>query len=164
MKLDKRKILIIIGSTVVVAGVGYFTYTKIRNKKEINAIHAALDGAVGSYGSIEDFADVFSGDSYINDMKSKYKNLIFLKPEFVTAYRKQLYDAIQYWGTDENAIKDVFRKMKDRLHIAQVAASYQRNYGENLLDALKGEMDVDDKEMRDLRDIMINKYAFRVSK
>jgi len=97
-------------------------------------------------------------------MKSKYDNLIFLKPQYITENRKKLYDAIQYWGTDESTIKEVFRKLKDRLHIAQVAASYQKNYGENLLDALKGEMDVNDKEMKELRDIMINKYAFRVSK
>jgi len=164
MAINKRNILIVASSILVASGVGYIAYTKIRNKGEINKIHAALDGASGSYGSIEDFANVFAGNTYVNDMKTKYKNLIMLKDDYVTALRLSLYKAIQYWGTDEAKIKDVFNKLKDRVAIAQVAASYQKYYGENLLDALKGEMDVGTQEMRDLKDIIIRKYAFRVNK
>ena len=162
--MNKRNILIVTSSVLVASGLSYVVYTKFRNSNEINAIHAALDGAEGSYGSIEDFANVFAGDTYLNDMKTKHKNLIMLKDEYVTQFRKVLYDAIRYFGTDEDAIKDIFNKLKDRVAIAQVAASYQKKYGENLLDALKGEMDVDDQEMKDLKDIMIRKYAFRVNK
>jgi hypothetical protein len=164
MKLNKRKILIIAGSTVAVAGVTYFIYTRFRNKKEINEIHAILDSGTGRFGSVEDFSDVFSGTTYVNDMKLAHQNLILLKNDFVEMYRKALYNAIQYWGTDENAVKDVFRKLKDRVHIAQVAASYQINYGENLLDALKGEMDEDSEEMKEIFETMKNKPAYRIAK
>lgn len=162
--MKKRNILILTSSIALVSVGGFVIYTKYRNNNEINTIHAELDGAEGSYGSIEDFADVFSGDTYVKDMKTKHRNIIMLKDEYVTNYRTALYNAIQYWGTDEAVLKDVFRKLKDRVAIAQVAASYQKHYNENLLDALKGEMDVDTQEMKDLKDIIISKYAFRVNK
>lgn len=164
MKINKRNIIIIGSSVLVASSVGYYIYAKIRNKREINEIHAALDGKVGAYGSIEDFADVFSGETYVNEKKAQHPNLILLKGEYITAYRKALNNAISGFGTDEDAIKGVFRKLKDRVQIAQVADSYQRNYKENLLDALMGDMDPDDQEMKDLKDIMINKLAYRVSK
>ena len=68
--------------------------------------------------------------------------------------------AIIIEGDDEEAIKDVFRKLKDRVQVAEVSESYQKNYGENLLDALLGEMDADDKEMKDILGMMINKLAY----
>lgn len=162
--MNKRKILIISSSVLVAGGLGYYIYTRFRNKKEIREIHAKLDGREGAYGSIEDFAEVFSGTPYINDMKAKHKNLILLRDEPITAFRMQLNDAIAGLGTDEDAIKGVFRTLKDRVHMAQVAASYQKHYNENLLDALKGEMDVDDSEMKELLEIMMSKPAFRTSK
>lgn len=164
MGLNKRKIFIIASSALVVGGVGYFIYSKFRNKNEIARIHAALDGRENAYGTIEDFADVFNGLPYIKDMKAKNPNIILLIPDYVTVYRKALHQAISGAGTDESAIKNIFRKLRDKVQIAQVADSYQRNYSENLLDALKGDMDVDDEEMRELNDIMISKPAFRVSK
>ena len=160
----KTKILIGISSALIASGLGYFAYSKIRNKREINLIHAKLDGRDGAYGSIEDFNDVFSGASYLSTLKSKYENLIMLRGEFVTKFRKDLYDAIDGWGTDTGAIKSVFSKLKDRVQIAQIADSYQRNYNENLLEALKGDMDVDDDTMKELLDIIINKPAFRLNK
>jgi hypothetical protein len=162
--MNKRKILIIASSTLLASGLGYFIYTKFRNKKEISTIHKVLDENEGAYGSVEDFADVFTGDKYIRDLQSKYSNLILLRPEFITAYRTALYKAIQYWGTDEDAIKDVFRKLKDRVQVAQVSASYQKNYGQNLLDALKGDMDGDEETMREIESIVMDMPAFRLNK
>ncbi|MHA1988428.1 MAG: hypothetical protein ACW98D_17500 [Promethearchaeota archaeon] len=162
--MNKRNILIIASSTLVASGLGYFIYTKFRNKNEIAKIHKILDDEEGSYGSVEDYAQIFTGDKYVRDLQSKYNNLIMLRPDFITAYRKALNKAIQYWGTDEDAIKDVFRKLKDRVQVAQVSASYQKNYGENLLDALKGEMDGDEETMRELESIVMDMPAFRLNK
>jgi len=161
--MNKRNIIIIISSVVVASGVGYIVYTKIRNRNEINKIHASLDGNEGAYGSVEDFADVFSGTSYISNMKSKYPSLILLIDKYVSGYRKELRDAISGAGTDEDAIKSIFRKFKDRVQVAQVAESYKKYYGENLLDAIKGEMDNDETEMKELSEIMIGKPAFRLA-
>jgi hypothetical protein len=162
--MNKRNILIILGSSIVVGGVGYFVYTKFRNKREIREIHAKLDGNEGSYGSIEDFQEVFNGSSYVQKMKNAHKNIIQLKPAYITKYRRELEDAIVGAGTDEVAIKDVFRKLKDRVQVAEVSDSYQRHNGENLLDALLDDMDADDKTMKELLEMMINKLAYRINK
>lgn len=162
--MNKRKIIIIVSSVVAASGIGYLTYTRVRNKKEINQIHAALDGRDGSYGTIEDFSYVFEGTPYINKMKSKYPNLILLKGDYVTDYRKKLYNAMWGVGTDTDAIKGVFRTLKDKIQIAQIAESYQKNYGVGLLDALKDDMDVNGDDMKQLHDIMIQKPAFRIDK
>lgn len=162
--MNKKKIIIIASSTIVVSGIAYLAYLKIRNKKEINQIHAALDGRTGAYGSIEDFSDVFEGANYINKIKAKQPNLIQLRPDYVTEYRKKIYYALAGVGTDEEAIKGIFRALKDKVQIAQVAESYQNNYKVNLLDALKDDMDVDSDDMKQLLDIMIQKPAFRIVK
>ena len=77
--MNKRNIFIILGSSIVVGGVGYFVYSKFRNKREIREIHAKLDGHQGSYGSIEDFMEVFNGNSYVQKMKNTHNNIIQLK-------------------------------------------------------------------------------------
>ena len=162
--MEKRKIIILISSVVVLGGAGYLTYTSIRNKKERDQIYKILDTDAGSYGGIEDFSNVFEGDAYINGIKLKYPTVILLKPDYITEARKELYDAIStLGGTDEEAIKSVFRSLKDKIQIAQVAQSYRNNYGENLLDALKGEMDVKSDDMKELATIIKNKPNFRVN-
>jgi len=162
--MDKRKILIIASSTLVASGIGYLLYTKARNKKEIAKIHNILDADKNRFGSVEDYADIFTGDKYVRDLQSKYNNLLLLKPTFITRYRADLDKAMAYWGTDEDAIKDVFRKLKDRVQVAQVSASYQKHYGKSLLDSLKSEMDEGDAPMRDLQQIVMDMPAFRLSK
>lgn len=162
--MNTRKILIITSSAIVVSGIGYITYTKFRNKSEINKIHAALDDRAGSYGSIEDFSGVFAGASYVSKMKKEHPELILLKGDYVTDYRKQLYDAMWGIGTDTDTIKSVFRKLKDKVQVAQIAESYQKNYNINLLDALKGDIDIKSDDMKELLDLMIQKPAFRIDK
>lgn len=162
--MGKRKILIIASSSIVGLGLGYFIYTKFRNKAEIKRIHKILDGASGAYGSLEDFSDVFTGSNYVNKMKSKYKNLILLKDSYVEGFRKQLHGAIAGAGTNEEVIKAVFNKLKDRVHVAQVAESYKKAYNEKLLTAIRSDIDDDDSEMRELVDIMSKKPAFRVNR
>ena len=170
--MEKRRIITIISAAVVVGGAGYFTYTSIRNKNEKNQIFKILDSDVGSYGGVEDFSDVFAGDAYINKIKLKYPTIIKLKDTYVTDARKELYDAIRRvvgwgddsgFGTNEEAIKAVFRSLKDKIQIAQVAQSYRNNYKINLLEALKGEMDVKSDDMKELFNIIKAKPNFRVN-
>lgn len=162
--MEKRKIIIIVSAAVVVGGAGYLTYTSIRNKRERNEIYKILDTDEGSYGGIDDYSKVFEGDAYINGIKLKYPTIIKLKDDYITEARKELYDSIStFSGTDEEAIKAVFRALKDKIQIAQVAQSYRNNYKENLLDALKGEMDVKSDDMKELATIIKNKPNFRVN-
>lgn len=164
--MNKKNIIITISSTLVASGLAYLTIVKIRNKKEINKIHSALDGRGGAYGTIEDFKDVFEGAAYLNKMQTKYKDLILLKGDYITDYRKKLYDAIDgiSYGTDTDTIKSIFRNLKDKVQIAQIADSYQRNYKISLLDAIKDEnsFKAGGSDMNELLDIMISKPNFRI--
>ena len=170
--MEKKTVITIISSAVVLGGVGYLTYTSIRNKKEKNQIFEILNSNTGGYGGVEDFSDVFTGDAYINKIKLKYPTIIKLKDTYVTDARKELYNAIKRvvgwgddsgFGTNEEAIKAVFRSLKDKIQIAQVAQSYRNNYSENLLEALKGEMDVKSDDMKELFNIIKAKPNFRVN-
>jgi hypothetical protein len=160
----KRKIIIAISSTIVVAGVAYIIARRQRNKKRINQIHAILDNRSGQYGSIKDFSDLFSGAAFVNTAKSKKSNIILLRDEYVTLNRKRLNAAIKGAGTDEDAIKDVFRALKDKVQMAQVAESYRKNYNINLLEDMLGDMDEDSADMNDIRDIIMSKPNYRVTK
>ncbi len=162
--MNKRNILIGVGTVALISGGVYFAYTNIRNKGEIKKINEILDTNTGSFGSVEDFANVFAGDTYISQYKLKYPNLILLINDYVTGYRKEIHNAIAGAGTNEDAIKSVFLKFKDKVQLAQIAASYKKYYGENLLDALKGEMDVSDQTMKDLRNIINNLPNYRIVK
>ncbi|MDD3875363.1 MAG: hypothetical protein PHT69_01965 [Bacteroidales bacterium] len=162
--MDKRQIINITIGSLVVGSIGYFAYTKIRNAKEIKFIHAALEGS-GGYGTIKDFANVFQGNAYIDSIKNKYPNVILLVNDAITANRKALYNAIKGVGTDTDEVKNVFRNLKDKVQIAQVADSYQRNYKTNLLDAIMDEFTFrsGSENADELTEIMKSKPDFRVA-
>lgn len=162
--MNKQQIINITLGTLVVGSVGYFAYTKIRNAKEIKFIHAALEGS-GGYGTIKDFAKVFEGNTYIDSLKNKYPNVILLVNDAITTNRKALYKAIKGLGTDTDSVKNIFRNLKDKVQIAQVADSYQRNYKTNLLDAIMDEFAfrAGSDNAKELTEIMKSKPNFRVA-
>lgn len=162
--MDKRQIINITIGSLVVGSIGYFAYTKIRNAKEIKFIHTALEGS-GGYGTIKDFAKVFEGTTYVDSLKNKYPNVILLVNDAITTNRKALYEAIKGVGTDTDAVKNIFRSLKDKVQIAQVADSYQRNYKTNLLDAIMDEFAfrAGSDNAKELTEIMKAKPDFRVA-
>jgi len=162
--MNKRKIIIITSLSVVGVATSYFVYTRVRNDKEIKFINKELEGS-GGYGTIEDFAEVFEGSAYINKIKAKNPNLILLRNEPITDFRKQLYKAIKGIGTDSPVILNIFRTLKDKVQVAQIADSYQRNYNENLLEAIMGEVYFSPKSnnAKVLLNILKSKTNFRVS-
>ncbi|PIZ51346.1 hypothetical protein COY27_03890 [Candidatus Woesearchaeota archaeon CG_4_10_14_0_2_um_filter_33_13] len=162
--MNKRKIAIYTSISIVGIAASYFVYTKIRNANEIKFIHKELDGA-GGYGTIKDFAKVFEGTNYINGLKAKYPNLILLRNEYITEARTKLNKAISGIGTDTDTVKAVFRNLKDKVQIAQIADSYQRNYNTNLLDAIMDEYSFREgsSDANELLNIMKSKLDYRVS-
>lgn len=162
--MDKRKIVIYTSASIVGIAVSYFIYTKIRNANEIKFIHNELDGT-GGYGTIKDFAKVFEGISYINNLKSTHPNIILLQNDPITAFRVKLNKAISGIGTDTDAVKAVFRNLKDKVQIAQIADSYQRNYNANLLDAIMDEFSFREgsANSNELLEIIKSKPDFRVA-
>ncbi len=53
-------------------------------------------------------------------------------------YAERLHDAMDGWGTDDSEVKDVLNQL-DGADLAKVAAVYEANYGESLIDAIKGD-------------------------
>ena len=162
--MNKRKIAIYTSLSIVGIAASYFAYTKIRNAKEIKFIHKELDGA-GGYGTIKDFAKVFEGLNYINSLKSTHPNIILLQNDPITDFRVKLNKAISGIGTDADAVKAVFRNLKDKVQIAQIADSYQRNYNANLLDAIMDEFSFREgsANSNELLEIIKSKPDFRVA-
>ncbi len=53
-------------------------------------------------------------------------------------YAERLHDAMDGWGTDDSEVKEVLSEL-DGADLAKVAAVYEANYGESLVDAIKGD-------------------------
>lgn len=169
VQLNQRNVLIALGSTLVVGGVSFLIYRKWRNKNLMIAMNYVLENRQSVNGDIRDFGDVWSGDKYITDIEALAKKngypIIKLNDAAVTKYRTQLYDStlggLFGWGTDENGIKSVFTKMRDKVAIAQLAKSFQDHYKKNLLVVLQDRLNPD--ENKDLTDMIIIKPNFTKS-
>jgi hypothetical protein len=170
--LTKRNILIASGLAVSVTSLIILIRRKTFGKKLAGYINAKLEGRESLYGTIKDYGDVFSGDAYISKVSAKVQkdyngkyDFWKLKDEFVTKYRKKLYDAMESgtgFGTWEADVIDVFNSLRDKVSIAQVAQSYKTAYNKNLLDTMLGEMDDDSNAMKEINDIITTKLPFRL--
>lgn len=178
IELNKRNILIASGLTIAVIGTIVIIRRRTFGKKLSAYISAKLEGRSNLYGTIKDFEDVFSGQTYIDKVdtiiKQSHPNNAFikLKDEFVTKYRKDLYDGMEKgtwsdawtgYGTDEEKVKAIFKKLNDKVAVAQVAASYQKAYGRNLLDVLLDEMDETGTDMKEINDNVSTKLPYRLT-
>lgn len=174
IKFDRRTVMIGVGLTAATAATVILIRRKTFGKKLSAYISSKLEGRTNLYGNIKDFEDVFSGKSYLEKVESKVKQeyptlaFIKLKDEFVTKYRTDLYKAMEGgvtgWGTEEESVKGVFKNLKDKVAVAQVAESYKKAYGRNLLDVLQDEMDVNGDDMKEINDDISVKLPFRLTK
>lgn len=179
IELNKRNILIASGLTVASVATFILVRQRVFGKKLSLYISSKLEGRSNLYGTIKDYEDVFLGKPYIDKVDAIVKKnnpnmgFIKLKDEFVTKYRKDLYDGMEKgnwsdawtgYGTDEEKIKAIIRKMNDKVAIAQLADSYQKAYGRNLLSVMLDEMDETSSEMKEINDIISSKLPFRLTK
>lgn len=82
---------------------------------------------------------------YLNKvLQSVNKEILVLKTSTASNYADQIYKAWGSWyqgGDDEEKVYGVFRKMKDKVQVSQVAKAYQDTYSKNLIDTLKDRFD-----------------------
>lgn len=82
---------------------------------------------------------------YLNKvLQSVNKEILVLKTSTASNYADQIYKAWGNWyqgGDDEEKVYGVFRKMKDKVQVSQVAKVYQDTYSKNLIDTLKDRFD-----------------------
>lgn len=82
---------------------------------------------------------------YLNKvLQAVNKEVLVLKTSTASKYADQIHKAWGSWyqgGDDEEKVYGVFRKMKDKVQVSQVAKAYQDTYSKNLIDTLKDRFD-----------------------
>lgn len=77
-------------------------------------------------------------------LQSINKEVLVLKAGTAAKYADQIHKSWGSWyqgGDDEAKVYGVFRKMKDKVQVSQVAKAYQDNHSGNLIDVLKDRFD-----------------------
>jgi hypothetical protein len=72
------------------------------------------------------------------------REVLVLKTSTASRYADQIHKAWGSWyqgGDDEEKVYGIFRKMKDKVQMSQVAKAYQETYSKNLIDTLKDRFD-----------------------
>jgi hypothetical protein len=78
---------------------------------------------------------------YLNKvLQAVNREVLVLKTSTASRYADQIHKAWGSWyqgGDDEEKVYGIFRKMKDKVQVSQVAKAYQETYSKNLIDTLK---------------------------
>lgn len=72
------------------------------------------------------------------------REVLVLKTSTAARYADQIHKAWGSWyqgGDDEEQVYGVFRQLKDKVQVSQVAKAYQQTYSKNLIDTLKDRFD-----------------------
>lgn len=78
---------------------------------------------------------------YIDHLKNNVKgSLLLLQPSAAAKYAADIHSAWSWINDDENKVYAVFRKLKDKAQVAQIARAYQANFAANLIDQLNDQL------------------------
>ena len=131
----------IIGASV---GTTFFSMRKrsrdVRTSKLLTAIQAQIQPISSGLTSQNAF-DIH----FLNKvLQTVNREVLVLKTSTASRYADQIHKAWGSWyqgGDDEEQVYGVFRKMKDKVQVSQVAKAYQETYSKNLIDSLKDRFD-----------------------
>lgn len=132
----------IIGASVgtLLIGTTLFSVRKrsrdVRTSKLLSAIKAQIQPISNGLMSQNAF-DIH----YLNKvLQAVNREVLVLKTSTASRYADQIHKAWGSWyqgGDDEEKVYGIFRKMKDKVQVSQVAKAYQETYSKNLIDTLK---------------------------
>ncbi len=115
----------------------------IRTSKLLSAIQAQIQPISNGLTSQNAF-DIH----YLNKvLQSVSREILVLKTSTAARYADQIHKSWGAWyegGDDEEKVYGVFRKMKDKVQVSQVAKAYQETYSKNLIDTLKDRFQKDE--------------------
>ncbi|WP_281778101.1 hypothetical protein [Croceibacter atlanticus] len=136
----------IIGASVgtLFIGTTFFSMRKrsrdVRTSKLLTAIQAQIQPISSGLTSQNAF-DIH----FLNKvLQTVNREVLVLKTSTASRYADQIHKAWGSWyqgGDDEEQVYGVFRKMKDKVQVSQVAKAYQETYSKNLIDSLKDRFD-----------------------
>lgn len=112
----------------------------LRTSKLLSAIKAQIQPISNGLMSQNAF-DIH----YLNKvLQAVNREVLVLKTSTASRYADQIHKAWGSWyqgGDDEEKVYGIFRKMKDKVQVSQVAKAYQETYAKNLIDTLKDRFD-----------------------
>ena len=115
----------------------------MRTSKLLSAIQAQIQPISSGLTSQNAF-DIH----YLNKvLQTVNREVLVLKTSTASRYADQIYKSWGSWyegGDDEEKVYGVFRKMKDKVQVSQVAKAYQETYSKNLIDTLKDRFEKDE--------------------
>ncbi|WP_407264859.1 hypothetical protein R5N98_12415 [Tenacibaculum maritimum] len=115
----------------------------VRTSKLLSAIQAQIQPISSGLMSQNAF-DIH----FLNKvLQTVNREILVLKTSTASRYADQIYKSWGSWyqgGDDEEKVYGVFRKMKDKVQVSQVAKAYQETYSKNLIDTLKDRFDKDE--------------------
>ncbi|WP_010520474.1 hypothetical protein [Aquimarina agarivorans] len=85
----------------------------------------------------ENAFDIKYLDKVLEQVSAK---VLILQKKVAARYAKQIYSAWGSWyegGDNEAQVYGIFRKLQDKVQVAQVSKEYQELYATNLIDTLK---------------------------
>tara|TARA_R110000796_G_scaffold43619_7_gene107116 strand:- start:321 stop:809 length:489 start_codon:yes stop_codon:yes gene_type:complete len=136
----------IIGASVgtLLIGMTLFSVRKrsrdLRTSKLLSAIKAQIEPISNGLMSQNAF-DIH----YLNKvLQAVNREVLVLKTSTASRYADQIHKSWGSWyqgGDDEEKVYGIFREMKDKIQVSQVAKAYQKTYSKNLIDTLKDRFD-----------------------
>lgn len=132
---------------LILIGTTYITLrTKKRNKLASSLLSELSKSLNPDSKGLERSAalDVKYADKVLNSVSER---IVVLKGSTATRYANEIYKGFRPWylgGDDEELIYGVFRNLKDKVQVSQVAKAYQRDYKVSLRDQLRDRFDSDE--------------------
>lgn len=163
-KLPKDQLLLL--SAVATASLGAISaYHVIRKRKQdqlayelmkelSRLLHPSTTGLLAENAFDTDYKDEV--------VRNSGRQILTLRNEVAGAYADQLHAAWRGWwlgGDNEKAVYQVFRELKDKVQVSQVADAYLKNHQQHLIDKLNERLD--DEEINRILAIVRPLPAFR---
>ena len=117
---------------------GYYHLKRKKQDKLTGLLATELSKRFDPAGT--ELGDAFKVDYIERVLKNADGRVIILKEQTAAQYARDIYNAWGSFNDDEHAIYNVFRKLKDKVQVAQVAKAYATAYHKNLIDILKSKL------------------------
>ncbi|GGG36115.1 hypothetical protein GCM10011344_41260 [Dokdonia pacifica] len=124
---------------VLVVAIGYASVRAKKRDKRYTLFLQAISNAIADIGGGLDSTKAFDLQYKARVLQSVSQTVITLKKQTAIGYAYQINSALTPWylNDDEEKIYGVFRSLKDKVQVSQLASAYQEEYGNNLIDVLK---------------------------
>lgn len=136
----------IIGASVgtLFIGTTFFSMRKRSRDLRTSKLQTAIQAQIQPISSGLTLQNAFDIHFLNKVLQTVNREVLVLKTSTASRYADQIHKAWGSWyqgGDDEEQVYGVFRKMKDKVQVSQVAKAYQETYSKNLIDTLKDRFD-----------------------